>query len=63
MKPGTDEHALRKLFSKFGEITGVNHRGNYAFVEFVEPESAATAIAEMAKQGDMRVQKAYASRS
>ena len=49
MKPGTDEQALRKLFSKFGEIVGINHRGTYAFVEFMQPESAATAISEMAK--------------
>lgn len=37
----------------------VSHRGTYAFVEFTDTQSAATAIKEMSERGEMRVQKAY----
>jgi RNA recognition motif-containing protein len=55
MKNGTDEHSLRKMFIKFGDISSVTHRGTYAFVEFLDPEAAQNAIREMADKGEMRV--------
>ena len=55
MKAGTDEAALRDIFSEFGEISNINHRGTYAFVEFISPESASSAIKEMTGKGEMRV--------
>ena len=37
----------------------MSHRGTYAFVEFTDTQSAASAITEMSQRGEMRVQKAY----
>ena len=60
MKPGSDENSLRKIFIKYGDIININHRGSYAFVEFIEIEAVMYAIKDMADKSEMRVQKAYA---
>jgi RNA recognition motif-containing protein len=59
MKPGTDEGDLHKIFSRFGEVTEVSHKGTYAFVNFTEAEAAQKAIRQ--DHGTMRVMKAYSS--
>ena len=47
MPPNTDEKLLEGLFSKYGDIVSVAHKGNYAFVEFALAEDAEVAIKEV----------------
>jgi hypothetical protein len=55
MKPGTDDKALRQIFSEYGDITDIHHKGSYAFMEFARPDQATAAIKGMAEKSDMRV--------
>lgn len=56
MPTDCDERKLTEIFSRYGEICSVTHKGSYAFVEYSEPAMATDAIAEMKAGGtQMRV--------
>lgn len=42
-----DERQLSEMFSRYGDILFITHKGTYAFVEYTEPSMANDAISEM----------------
>ena len=51
MPMNCDERQLTEIFSKYGSIVQITHKGCYAFVEFSEPHMADDAIADMKSRG------------
>ena len=51
MPSDCDERRLTEIFSRYGEILAITHKGTYAFVEFTEANMATDAIMELQNQG------------
>ena len=55
LTPEINEQDLADLFTKFGDIVDIVHKGHYAFVEYSETSYANEAVTEMAKEKDCSI--------
>ena len=64
MPADCDERKLTEIFSRYGDILAITHKGTYAFIEYAEANMATDAIMEMKAQNtQMRVQLAFSKGS
>ena len=52
LRPHVHEKDLAELFTKFGDITNIIHKGVYAFIEYVSAKCAEDAVKEMESNQD-----------